>query len=133
MTGREVANEDENEYSDPDTAAEQVPRVPIWLLKKAQPNYGPLGIATLRVVAFSREGAEEHGGRDRMIGGSGERLLVELPDAAWNRKHLRGPSTRAHPGWPGLPLAQDDRSLKISLRSFMLAQGARLKPMGLRI
>jgi hypothetical protein len=27
MTGREVANEDENEYSDPDTAAEQVPRV----------------------------------------------------------------------------------------------------------
>jgi len=27
MTEREVANEDENEYSDPDTAAEQVPRV----------------------------------------------------------------------------------------------------------
>src|SRR5260370_29633835 len=32
----------------------------------------------------------------------------ELPGAAWRMTHRRDPSTRPHPGTPGLGFAQDD-------------------------
>jgi hypothetical protein len=93
MTRREVANEDENEYSDPDTAAEQVPRVLFGCSahsRQKRARMGPESAAKLRTSrdgdsqgGIFRESAEE---KDRVIG---ERSKISLDDLSIPARAVR--------------------------------------------